>query len=69
MNKYMPLNINIFNHIYPNAKSEIFFMTRSFLFHTRNNSFHDMVISLVQQRKILQHTLSLTSIPTNSETY
>ena len=47
-NKYMLLHIYIYTYIYNKVKSERFFIMGSFLFHTKNNSFHDIVIYLVQ---------------------
>ena len=46
--KCIPLRIYVSNNMFTNTKTEIVFMTQSFLFHTQNKSFHDMVISLVQ---------------------
>ena len=37
-------------NIYTNTKAEKHFITGSFLFHTKNKTFHDRVISLVQYR-------------------
>ena len=33
-------------------------MKKSFLFNISNKSFHDLVVYLVQQRKVLQHMFS-----------
>ena len=44
----MPLHIYIFFNIYTNTNLEIVSMTISFLSHTQNKIFHDMVIFLVE---------------------
>ena len=45
------------------------FMTRLFIFNTQNNSFHDRLIYLVKQRKVLKRKLYFYFLLTNSETY
>ena len=45
--EYEPTHIHIYVHIYIFFKSKGVFMTRSFIFHTQNKSFHDVVSSLV----------------------
>ena len=42
-------------HIYTRHKTERVFMTKSFIFHIQDKSFHDRFISLVQYQKVLQH--------------
>ena len=59
--------ISIYTNIF--VKSKIVFMTKSFLFYTQNNSFHDIVIYLVQKRKVLELTLYFPFPTTNSDTY
>ena len=59
----MPLNIYIYEHTYTKIKTEGVFIMRSFIFHTRNKSFHDIVISLVLYRKALQHKLFYPLLP------
>ena len=44
-------------------------MTSYFPFHTQNKSFNDIVISIVQKRKVLQCTLYFNFLITDSETY
>ena len=51
----MPLHKYIYSSIYTNPRAEIFFVTWSFLFHTQNKIFHEVVIYLVLYRKVLQH--------------
>ena len=45
------------------------FMTRLFIFNTKNKSFHDILIYIVKQRKVLKRTLYFYFLITNSETY
>ena len=60
---------NMYKNILTKYRSRKSFMTRLFIFNTQNNSFHDILIYLIKQRKVLKHTLYFYFLLTNSETY
>ena len=60
---------NMYTNILTKYRARKRIMTRMFLFNTQNKRFHDRLISLVQQSKVLQRTLYLYFLVTNSETY
>ena len=60
---------NMYTNILTKYRAGKSFMTRLFLFNTQNNSFHDRLIYLVKQSKVLQRTIYLYFLLTNSETY
>ena len=60
---------NMYTNILTKYMARKSFMKRLFLFNTQNKSFHEKLIYLVQQRKVLQHILYFYFLVTNSETY
>ena len=60
---------NMYTNILTKYRAIKSFMTRLFLFNTQNKSFHDRLIYIVKQRKVLQRTLYIYFLLTNSETY
>ena len=60
---------NMYTNILTKYWARNSFMTRLFIFNTQNNSFHDRLIYLVEQRKVLKRTLYFYFLLTNSETY
>ena len=68
-NKYIYATTYILIYILTKYRAEIVLMTQSFLFHIRNNSFHDRFISLVQNGDFTTTFSIFPSIITNSETY
>ena len=60
---------NMYTNILTKYRVRKSFMKMLFLFNTQNKSFHDRLISLVQQMKVLQRTLYFYFLLTNSETY
>ena len=54
----MLLHLYIYLYKNNNAKAEIFSLQGNLSFTYKNNSFHDAVISLVQEWKVLQRALS-----------
>ena len=60
---------NMYTNILTKYRSGKSFMTRLFLFNTQNKSFHDRLIYLVKQSKVLKRTIYLYFLLTNSETY
>ena len=61
--------IYICTYILTKYKSEIVFMTGSFLFHIQNNSFHDRVISIVHNEGFTTNISIIPSILNKSEKY
>ena len=60
---------NMYTNILTKYMARNSFMKRLFLFNTQNKSFHDGLIYLVKQSKVLQRTLYFYFLVTNSETY
>ena len=60
---------NMYTNIITKYRARNSYMTRLFLFNTQNRSFHDKLIYLVKYRKVLQRTLYIYLLLTNSETY
>ena len=60
---------NMHTNILTKYRARNSFMTRLFIFNTKNKSFHDRLIYLVKQRKVLKRTLYFYFLLTNSETY
>ena len=62
--------INIRPYIYNNNKAERVFIMRSFcISNILNNSFYDVVISLLRKRKVFQPALCFPFHTNHSETY
>ena len=59
---------NMYTDIITKYRARNSFMTRLFLFNTQNKSFHDRLIYLVKQRKVLKRTLYFYLLLNNSET-
>ena len=59
---------NMYTNTITKYRAKKSFMTRLFIFNTQNKSFHDILIYLVKQRKVLKLTLYLYFVLTNSET-
>ena len=60
INKYIQTYIYTYiRNIYANKTERVFNDDIIYLSHIKNESFHDMVIPLVQQRKVLQSRLFL----------
>ena len=57
-NAYVQIHdTHMYTHILTKYRSIKSFMTRSFLFNIKNESFHNRVIYLLQQRKVLKRKL------------
>ena len=60
---------NMYTNIITIYRARKSFMTRLFLFNIEDKSFHDRLIYIVQQRKVLQRTMYFYFLITNSESY
>ena len=60
---------NMYTNILTKYRARKRFMTRLFIFNTQNKSFNYRLIYPVKQSKVLQRTLYIYFLLTNSETY
>ena len=60
---------NMYTHILTKYRATKCFMKRLFLFNRQKKGFHERLIYLLQQRKVLQCKLFFYFLITNSEIY